>query len=104
MKVKSSSVWIYTLIAAFGLSLAACGNSQKKREKAVQQRMAEQAMDTVTVIESETVIVIDSLKKLSKNGKVKRLTSPERIFGMDERLFGLAMSKSLKFLIGKLKF
>lgn len=61
MKVKSSSVWIYTLIAAFGLSFAACGNSQKKREKAVQQRMAEQAMDTVTVIESETVIVIDSL-------------------------------------------
>ncbi len=48
MKVKSSSVWIYTLIAAFGLSLAACGNSQKKREKAVQQRMAEQAMDTVS--------------------------------------------------------
>ncbi len=54
MKVKSSSVWIYTLIAAFGLSLAACGNSQKKREKAVQQRMAEQAMDTVTVDRKST--------------------------------------------------
>ena len=60
MKMKSS-VWIYTLIAAVGLSLAACGNSQKKKEKAVEKKMAEQPQDTLTVIESETVVVIDSL-------------------------------------------
>lgn len=61
MKTKSSSVWMYTLIAAVGLSLVACGNSQKKREKAAERRLAEQPMDTITVMESETVVVIDTL-------------------------------------------
>jgi len=61
MKMKRASVWIYTLIAVVGLSLAACGNSQKKRERVAERKMAEQPLDTLTVMESETVIVIDSL-------------------------------------------
>lgn len=61
MKTKKSAVWGYTLIAAIGLSLVACGNSQKKRENAAERRMAEQPVDAVSVIESQTVVVIDSL-------------------------------------------
>lgn len=56
MKTKSSSVWMFTLMVALLISMAACGNSQKKKDKA-----AEQPMDTVTVIESETVVVMDSV-------------------------------------------
>lgn len=61
MKMRNSSVWMYTVMAAVVLALASCGNSQKKKEKAAEKQMAEQPMDTVTVIESETLVVIDSL-------------------------------------------
>lgn len=61
MKTKRSSAWIFTTMIAVVLFVAACGNSQKKKEKAAEKQMSEQPMDTVTVIESETVIVVDSL-------------------------------------------
>ncbi len=49
------------MIAVVGLSLAACGNSQKKRENAVERKMAEQPVNTVSFIETQTVVVVDSL-------------------------------------------
>lgn len=61
MKTKSSSVWMFTAMAAVVLFMASCGNSQKKKEKAAEKRMSEQPMDTVSVYESETVVVVDSL-------------------------------------------
>lgn len=62
MKTKCSSLWIFTVLAAVVLMMASCGNSQKKRERAAERRGTEQALDTVTVYESETVVVtIDSL-------------------------------------------
>lgn len=61
MKTKSSSVWMFTAMAAMVLFMASCGNSQKKKEKAAEKRMSEQPMDTVTFYESETVVVVDSL-------------------------------------------
>lgn len=61
MKTKSSSVWMFTAMAAVVLFMASCGNSQKKKEKTAEKRMSEQPMDTVSVYESETVVVVDSL-------------------------------------------
>lgn len=77
MKTRSSSVWMYTALAALVLSVAACGNSQKKKEKAAEKQMATQPMDTVTVIESETVIMIDSLAPDSTAVK-NNTTSPKK--------------------------
>ena len=61
MKTRNSSMWICSLIAVVGLSLAACGNSQKKRENVAERRMAEQPVNTVSFIETQTVVVVDSL-------------------------------------------
>lgn len=61
MKTRNSSVWICSLIAVVGLSLAACGNSQKKRENAAERKMAEQPVNAVSFIETQTVVVVDSL-------------------------------------------
>ncbi|MDE7374812.1 MAG: hypothetical protein K2M86_05765 [Odoribacter sp.] len=61
MKTRNSSMWIWTLITAVGLSLAACGNSQKKKGNAAERKMAEQPVNTVSVIETQTVVVVDSL-------------------------------------------
>lgn len=74
--MKSSSVWMYTALAALFLSVTACGNSQKKNEKAAEKQMATQPMDTVTVIESETVVMIDSLAPDSV--AVKNNTTPSK--------------------------
>lgn len=77
MKTKKSAVWGYTLIAAVALSLVACGNSQKKRENAAERRMAEQPVDAVSVIETQTVVVIDSLAPDS-SGMQKKVVAPEK--------------------------
>ncbi|MDE5610679.1 MAG: hypothetical protein K2I90_01500 [Odoribacter sp.] len=61
MKTRNSSMWIWTLIAAVGLSLSACGNSQKKRGNATERNMAEQPVNTISYIETQTVVVVDSL-------------------------------------------
>lgn len=62
MKKKGSSLWVYTAMAAVVLFMASCGNSQKKKEQAAQRQMTAQPTDSVTVIESETVVVtIDSI-------------------------------------------
>lgn len=77
MKTRSSSVWMFTAIAAVVLVMAACGNSQKKKEKAAEQQMSEQPMDSVTVIETETVIVVDSLAPDSAAVQ-KKMTTPKK--------------------------
>ena len=54
MKTKGSTAWVFTTMVAVVLFMAACGNSQKKKEQAKVQA-TEQPADSVTVIESETV-------------------------------------------------
>lgn len=61
MKTRNASVWICSLIAVVGLSLVACGNSQKKRENVAERKMAEQPVNAVSFIETQTVVVVDSL-------------------------------------------
>lgn len=61
MKMKRSSLWMYTAMVAVVIFMASCGNSQKKKERAAERQMAGQPMDSVTVIESETVVLFDSL-------------------------------------------
>lgn len=58
---------MYVVLAVLGFSFAACGNSQKKAEKVMEKKKVEQPMDTVTFIETETVVVIDSLATDSIN-------------------------------------
>ena len=77
MKTRKSAVWGYTLIAVVALSLAACGNSQRKRENAAERRMTEQPVNAVSVIESQTVVVIDSLTPDSSSMQ-KKMVSPEK--------------------------
>ena len=56
MKTKGSTAWVFTTMV-----MAACGNSQKKKEQAKVQA-TEQPADSVTVIESETVVIaVDSI-------------------------------------------
>ena len=56
MKTKGSTAWVFTTMVAVVLFMAACGNSQKKKEQAKVQA-TEQPADSVTVIESETVVI-----------------------------------------------
>ena len=61
MKTKGSTAWVFTTMVAVVLFMAACGNSQKKKEQAKVQA-TEQPADSVTVIESETVVIaVDSI-------------------------------------------
>lgn len=59
--MKRSTLWMYTAMAAVVIFMASCGNSQKKKERAAERQRAGQPMDSVTVIESETVVLFDSL-------------------------------------------
>ena len=61
MKARSCSTWMGVLLMVVGFSLSACGNTEKKKEHAVKEKKAEQPMDTVTFIETETVIEVDSV-------------------------------------------
>lgn len=61
MKTRSSFVWMFTALAAVILFMASCGNSQKKKEQAAEKQMTGQPMDSVTIIETETIVVMDSL-------------------------------------------
>lgn len=62
MKTKGSTAWVFTTMVAVVLFMAACGNSQKKKEQAKVQA-TEQPADSVTVIESETVVIaVDSIR------------------------------------------
>ena len=49
MKTKGSTAWVFTTMVAVVLFMAACGNSQKKKEQAKVQA-TEQPADSVTVI------------------------------------------------------
>lgn len=61
MKTKISKAWVYTTMVAAVLFMASCGNSQKKKEQARIQA-TQQPVDSVTVIESETVVIaVDSI-------------------------------------------
>ena len=48
MKTKGSTAWVFTTMVAVVLFMAACGNSQKKKEQAKVQA-TEQPADSVTV-------------------------------------------------------
>ncbi|MEG0795619.1 MAG: hypothetical protein RR397_03790 [Odoribacter sp.] len=75
MKTKGSSVGMYTMLVAIILFMASCGNSQKKKEQAAQQQTTQQAMDSVTVIESETVVIaVDSITPDSAANQTKPAT------------------------------
>ena len=77
MKRKSSSVWIYTAMAAVVLFMASCGNSQKKKEQAAQKQMTAQPVDSVTVIESETIVVaVDSI--VPDSAAANKATTPKK--------------------------
>ena len=68
MKTKGSTAWVFTTMVAVVLFMAACGNSQKKKEQAKVQA-TEQPADSVTVIESETVVIaVDSICLLYTSG------------------------------------
>ena len=60
MKTKGSTAWVFTTMVAVVLFMAACGNSQKKKEQAKVQA-TEQPADSVTVIERKA----KSYKRLS---------------------------------------
>ncbi|OKZ39534.1 MAG: hypothetical protein BHV82_14520 [Odoribacter sp. 43_10] len=61
-------------MVAVVLFMAACGNSQKKKEQAKVQA-TEQPADSVTVIESETVVIaVDSIAPDSAAMKQKAPT------------------------------
>ena len=49
MKTKGSTAWVFTTMVAVVLFMAACGNSQKKKEQAKVQA-TEQPADSVTVM------------------------------------------------------
>ena len=70
MKTKGSTAWVFTTMVAVVLFMAACGNSQKKKEQAKVQ-----ATEQVTVIESETVVIaVDSIAPDSAAMKQKAPT------------------------------
>ena len=70
MKTKGSTAWVFTTMVAVVLFMAACGNSQKKKEQATGQ-----PADSVTVIESETVVIaVDSIAPDSAAMKQKAPT------------------------------
>lgn len=55
MKTKGNFRLTYIVIAMIALSLAACGNNRKRQTERERGRV--QPLDTVTVIESESVVV-----------------------------------------------
>ena len=61
MKTKISLGWMYILSMVVASFMAACGHSQKKTESVKEQKQTIQPKDTVTLIESETVIEVDSI-------------------------------------------
>ena len=68
MKTKGSTAWVFTTMVAVVLFMAACGNSQKKKEQAKVQA-TEQPADSVTV-----VIAVDSIAPDSAAMKQKAPT------------------------------
>ena len=69
MKTKGSFTWMYLLLVDVDFSWTACSNSQKKKEKTVEQKKTDQPLDTVIYIESETTITIDSIAQDSTKRK-----------------------------------
>ena len=64
MKTKGSTAWVFTTMVAVVLFMAACGNSQKKKEQA-----------KVQATESETVVIaVDSIAPDSAAMKQKAPT------------------------------
>lgn len=79
MRTKGSLKLAYIAIAVIALSLAACGNSQKKKEKEQAKQAMEQPKDSVTVIESETVIVaVDSIAPDTVAAKKATVNTPKK--------------------------
>lgn len=77
MKTKGCSKLAYIAVAVIALSVAACGNSQKAKEQAKQ--MAEQPKDSVTMIETETVIVtVDSIAPDSAAAQKTMMSAPKK--------------------------
>lgn len=78
MKTKNSSVWMYSIMVVAILFMASCGNSQKKKQQVEQKTKAEQPIDSVTVIESETVVV--AVDSIAPDGSVvkKNVTTPKK--------------------------
>ena len=78
MKTKGSTAWVFTTMVAVVLFMAACGNSQKKKEQAKVQA-TEQPADSVTVIESETVVIaVDSIAPDSVATKKAAVNTPKK--------------------------
>lgn len=83
MRTKGCFNWTYIAIAAIAISVAACGNSQKKKEKEKEREQAKQTaiqpQDSVTIIESETVIVaVDSIAPDSVATKKATVNTPKK--------------------------
>lgn len=79
MRTKGCFNWTYIAIAAIAISVAACGNSQKKKEKEQAKQTAIQPQDSVTIIESETVIVaVDSIAPDSVATKKATVNTPKK--------------------------
>ena len=74
MKTKGTTAWVFNTMVAVVKIMAAFGNNQKKKEQAKVQA-TEQPADSVTVIESETVVIaVDSIAPDSAAMKQKAPT------------------------------
>lgn len=74
MKTKDFTALGFTTLIAVVLFMVACGNSQKKKEQA-KVLVTEQPADSVTLIESETVVIaVDSILPDSAAMKPNALT------------------------------
>lgn len=81
MRTKSCFNWTYIAVAAIAISLAACGNSQKKKEREREEarKTVMQPQDSVTIIESETVVVaVDSISPDSVAVKKATVNTPKK--------------------------
>lgn len=77
MRTKGNFKLVYILFAVLALSLAACGNSKKK--SAQTQQTTQQPQDSVTVIETETVVIaVDSIAPDSTKAKKAMSAAPAK--------------------------
>lgn len=79
MRTKGCFNWTYIAIAAIAISVAACGNSQKKKEREQAKQTITQPQDSVTIIESETVVVaVDSIAPDSVATQKATVNTPKK--------------------------
>lgn len=70
MKTNGKLKFMYVAVAALAISLASCGNKQKKAEDQAAQQ------DSVTVIQTETVIV--SVDTVTPDSAAMPAKAPEK--------------------------